>query len=116
MTLWNVVFKKELKDSVRDRRSLMAGLLMPIMGPLLVAMMFTFIAKRRSQEKPIELPVIGAAHAPALISWLEQQGVLIQDPPEDPEKLIRDGDLDVVLEIPEDFPRTSGRRGPPRCA
>ena len=54
------VFDKEMADSIRDRRSIMGALIMPITGPLMFAIMFTFLAKKHSSEKPVELPVMGA--------------------------------------------------------
>lgn len=97
------VVKKELADALRDRRSVGASFVWPILGPLMVAMMFGYIAKRRDQDRPLELPVVGRANAPSLVGWLEQQGVKVQPPPDDPEAKVREGDLDVVLVIPEDY-------------
>ena len=98
-----VVFRKELVDSLRDRRSIMAALIWPVTGPLIFALMFTFIAHRQSTEKPLALAVKGAEYAPTLIRWLGQQGVRVTPAPAEPETAVRDGDEDLVLEIPGDY-------------
>jgi sodium transport system permease protein len=54
-------------------------------------------------EKPLQLPVIGAEHAPNLIAWLEQRDVEIVEAPADPEAAVRDGEHQVVLIIPEGY-------------
>ncbi|MBJ6979217.1 MULTISPECIES: ABC transporter permease [unclassified Luteimonas] len=105
-TLWTVA-RKELVDLFRDRRTVMLGLLMgPLLFPLLVIGMSTMIEKRaRTQlESVLELPVIGAAHAPSLVAFLGTRDIEAVDPPAEPERALREQDHDVVLRIPEAFP------------
>jgi sodium transport system permease protein len=97
------VVRKELRDALRDRRSLLSALLFPLLGPLMIALMFSYIADTHTQERPLKLAVIGQDNAPTLIRYLEAQGVEIEHPPADPLAAVRDGELDVVLEIPADF-------------
>jgi sodium transport system permease protein len=97
------VVRKELRDALRDRRSLLSALLFPLLGPLMIALMFSYIADTHTQERPLKLAVIGQENAPTLIRYLEDQGVEIEDPPADPLAAVRDGELDVVLEIPAQF-------------
>lgn len=111
--LW-VVFRKEVLDNLRDRRALASALAYPLLGPAILVGMFTLIGRQieEQSEKPLELPVVGAQHAPALISFLEQHGVEIAEPPADPESEVRSGDLDVVLVVPEEFPEEFGSGTP----
>jgi sodium transport system permease protein len=51
----------------------------------------------------LKLPVIGAENAPSLIQFLEQNGAEIQPGPSDPEYEVRNGNLDIVLIIPEEY-------------
>lgn len=106
MNRFLVVFVKELLDNLRDRRIVLTALLFgPIFGPVL----FLFIIKgsvnviKEDAEKPLDLPVIGAQHAPNLIRFLEDNGVVIKPGPTDPEVAVRAGDVVMVLEIPEDY-------------
>lgn len=105
-TLWTVA-RKELLDLFRDRRTVMLGLLMgPLLLPLLIIGMGTLAEKRaRTQlESVLELPVIGAAHAPSLVAFLGTRDIDAVDPPAEPERALREQDHDVVLRIPEAFP------------
>jgi sodium transport system permease protein len=95
-----VVWRKELRDGLRDRRSLMSALLFPLFGPVLIAFLFNNIVSTHSTEKPLELPVAGKENAPGLVAHLESAGVSIVPAPEDPEAAVGSGDLDMVLVIP----------------
>ena len=108
-----VVFRKELIDGLRDRRSLMSMAFAAAVSPLLFGVMFTVVAERRKSADQIALPVAGARYAPAFIEWLEQQtGVSIVTAPADPEAAVRNRDEDVVLIIEKDFERNMARAVP----
>ncbi|MCA1798425.1 MAG: ABC transporter permease [Xanthomonadaceae bacterium] len=101
-----VVFAKESIDNLRDRRAVLSSLIMgPILGPAIFAIAMTAVLKMTAGEleKPLELPVMGAEHAPNLVAWLEQREVEILPVPEDPEQSVRDGDHHVILVIPESY-------------
>jgi len=103
----NTVFRKEVRENVRDRRALFNSLLLgPLLFPLLFVGMMWFIssAEQERAEKPLELPVVGAGYAPSLIRYLEQQGVLIQPEPADPEAMVRNQETPVVIRILPEFP------------
>lgn len=111
------VFIKELLDNFRDRRVILNTLILgPLMGPVLFGVMISFIAKQETErmESALELPVVGAENAPNLIGWLERQGVIIEPPPENPEKAVREEEKEVVLRIPEDYAEAwnAGRPAP----
>lgn len=99
-----VVFRKEMLDGLRDRRSVMSVVISALVGPLLVGFMFNRLADRQREARDIQIPVVGAERAAALIDWLEQQeGVEITAGPADPEGAVRGGDEDLVLIIDEEF-------------
>ena len=103
--VWTVAWK-ELLDLFRDRRTVMLSLLMgPLLFPLLVLGMGSMIESRaRVQlEAVLEVPVIGAANAPNLVRYLRTRDIEAIDPPDDPERQLREQDFDVVLSIPDDF-------------
>ncbi|MFU8896096.1 MAG: ABC transporter permease [Gammaproteobacteria bacterium] len=104
--LW-AVMRKELLDLFRDRRTVMLGLFMaPLLFPALILGMGTVAEQRaRTQlESTLELPVIGAEHAPNLVAHLATRNIEVIDPPEDPQGAIRDQRYEVILEIPADYP------------
>ena len=99
-----VVFRKELVDGFRDRRSIYSVVFSVVIGPLLVGFMFTRLAERQKSASEIEIPIVGAQYAPALIDWLRQQdGVTIIEGPDDAERAVREQEQDLVLIIPEEF-------------
>jgi len=108
-----VIFCKEVKDNLRDRRTLAGALAYPLFGPILLALVFTLVGHTSSgnAEKTMLLPVVGAEHAPALIQFLEQNGAKIIPAPADPEAAVQAGDQEVVLIIPEGYGEnfTTGR-------
>ena len=107
------VFRKELLDGSRDRRSISSLLFSGMITPLLFGIMFTVAAERRKSADDISLPVEGAAYAPALIDWLKQQsGVTIVPAPADAEKAVASRDEDVVLIIDKDFESNLARAVP----
>jgi sodium transport system permease protein len=101
---FGVVFRKEIVDGLRDRRSLYSVAFSVLAGPLMVGFMFTRIAERQTSARDIEIPVVGAQHAPALADWLgQQEGVTIIEGPQDAEQAVRDQKQDVVVVISEEF-------------
>lgn len=98
-----VVFRKELRDHLRDRRSLAGVVFGALVGPLLFGVMFTIVASWNRQDKPLLVPVVGRAHAPALMAYLERAGAELSDAPADYEARVRAGTLDLTLFVPEDF-------------
>lgn len=99
-----VVFRKELTDWSRDRRSIITVLVSSLLAPAIIGFMFTNLASRQRQIEDVKLPVVGAAKAPALIDWLRQQpGIEIVEGPADPEEAVRSRREDVVVIITDDF-------------
>ncbi len=99
-----VVVRKELKDWSRDRRSIITVLVSSLLAPAIIGGMFMQLASRQRQVEDVKVPVVGAAHAPALIDWLKQQGgVEIVEGPDNPQDAVRTRQEDVVIVIPEGF-------------
>jgi sodium transport system permease protein len=110
-----VVFRKEVKDAFRDRRSLYSILAGAIFGPLITGFMLNSIADRQRQVEEVRVPVVGMEHAPALMDWLRQQaGVEIVAGPADAEAAVRDRDEDVVVVVTEDFGKKFRSSSPAR--
>lgn len=100
-----VVFQKEMLDNLRDYRSWTTGLFWALFGPLLLGGMIMLLGNtiRDRVESSLVLPVAGAENAPSLIAFLEQQDVIIQPAPADPEAAVIAGDINVALVIPPEY-------------
>ena len=99
-----VVCRKELTDWSRDRRSIMTVLVGSLFTPVIIGFMFTTMARQQRQVEDVTLAVVGGQHAPALMSWLQQQaGVTVTDGPANPEEAVRTRSQDIVVVIADDF-------------
>jgi sodium transport system permease protein len=99
-----IIFRKELTDHLRDRRTVATSLFYPLLGPLMLILIFTLIGQTAAtRSEPLELPVAGAEHAPSLVAFLEQRNVTIQPALADPQAAVRAGDAEAVLIIPPGY-------------
>ena len=71
-----IVWRKELKDAIRDKRSVMAAMSYAFFGPLLMAVAFYVMISQLTDPSDVEIDIKGAEHAPALIDYLQQQGII----------------------------------------
>jgi sodium transport system permease protein len=102
--IW-VIFQKEVLDNLRDYRSWMTGLFWALFGPLILGGMIMLLGRtaRENVEESLLLPVAGAEHAPSLIAFLQQQDIVIQPAPADPQAAVIAGDINVALIIPAEY-------------
>lgn len=100
------VFWKEIRENLRDRRTVVNTLLTgPLFAPLVFVLIINTAVTRQldKAELALDVPVAGAEHAPNLIAALKQQNFRIKDAPADPERAVREQDADLVLRIPADY-------------
>lgn len=103
----SAVFRKEVLDNLRDRRTVMSSLLLgPLFGPLFfaLAMSVMLLSQLDDVDEPLELPLKGAEHAPNLVRFLESQNVVIVPASGDLEARVKSGELDMAVVISESFP------------
>lgn len=102
-----IVLRKEWRDAMRDNKSLRMALLMPMYFVAIFVASSLFIIHMSNQSRattsePIKLAVVGAAHLPTLIDWLQERGVKIDAVGADAYQQVERGDLGYALIIPED--------------
>ncbi len=108
------VLRKELRDFLRDRRTLVLTLLVgPLTIPLLMIGMGKLSQMRTETqlEKPLEIRIVGQQRAPNLVAWLAGQGIAAKpagDGAEDAQSAaadaaIRSQNEDVALVIAPDY-------------
>jgi sodium transport system permease protein len=99
-----IVCRKELKDSLRDRRALWSIVFSIVIGPVLIGFMMNRLADRQREADTVRIPMVGIDRAPALVNWLNQQsGVQVVEGPTDAEAAVRDQREAVVVIVPDDF-------------
>ena len=114
------VWRKEVRESLRDRRTLVSALLFgPLFGPLILAASLQFLVQRTAEEadQRLSLAIRHAERAPQLVAWLEARNVDVRRVTLD-EAATRQAVLTrawpLVLSIPEDFAaRLEGARPAP---
>ncbi len=103
------VFRKEVLDNFRDRRTLVSALLMgPLFGPLLFAFVINLSVDRTlsDEEQTLSVPVLGAEHAPNLVRYLASKNIDVADAPgsrADALEAVKLGTHDVVVVIAATF-------------
>lgn len=101
------VFSKELTDNLRDRRSLSIVALVPLLGPAFTVLMLLMLGRVSGEvtEHDLDLPIVGAEHAPELVAFLDRNYMTIHDLGEDADARarVKSGAERVVLVIPPDF-------------
>ncbi|MEP7157547.1 MAG: ABC transporter permease subunit [Betaproteobacteria bacterium] len=98
------VWRKELKDHLRDRRTAtMIFVLSIAMGPLMLFGMSYFVSSIEKKAEAREVYVQGRENSPQLVNFFARQDISILDPKPDFRDLIKTGKHDPVLVIPKDF-------------
>jgi sodium transport system permease protein len=100
------VIRKEWLDLFRDKKTFYLSLLMaPLLFPVLILGLGKLASDRIATqvEKPLELPVIGAEHAPNLVNYLAGRNVVIKPAPKNPEGEIAAQNVEVILSIPASY-------------
>ena len=75
MRAWRVA-RKELREGLRDRRSLMSGLFYGIWGPAVMGAALIGMARQHADLGTVTLPTAGAAHAPSLVAFLATRKII----------------------------------------
>jgi sodium transport system permease protein len=106
--IW-AVFRKEFRENLRDRRTLLSALVFgPVISPILVAVLVQFLISRAETQVDVNIPlaVMHAEHAPNLVDYLSARGIDIVkvdfDEAAAREAVARQAH-NIVLEIPADF-------------
>ncbi|KAF1720200.1 MULTISPECIES: ABC transporter permease [Pseudoxanthomonas] len=109
MNMFRTVFtvmRKELRDLSRDRRTLALALFLgPLLYPALMLGMGYLTENRiRTQvDKTLEIPMVGAEHAPNLVKFLATNGITAAPAPANLDTAIRSQEIDAALRISPDY-------------
>ena len=98
------VAKKELIDHLRDKRTAtMIFLLSIAMGPIILLGLGYFISSIEQKAEKKEIYVSGKENGAELVNFLLRQDMKLMEPKPDFRELIKQGNHDPVLVIPNDF-------------
>lgn len=113
---FRIVFAKELRDALRDRRTLLVVFLTSVlMGPLVLVMMSSLVDRLERQAGSRELVAVGMDHAPTLRNYVERQAWTVREAPSGWEQRLKDSQLaDPVLVVGRDFEQALAHGESPR--
>jgi len=104
MTATLTIYLKELRDSLRDRRTVLMVLVASIlMGPLTLVLVAKYVSGLEEKARVLKVRMSGSQNAPALVNFLQRNDVEIEDAPADYEERVKEGRLDAVIVVPADF-------------
>ena len=109
--MWAIlsVFRKEFRENLRDRRTLISALIFgPLFGPLLFGAALSLSIERGTSgaDKPVTLTVSHAERAPNLLAHLRQYGVKVETASYDDaaaREAVKEHRKPFVLVVTEDF-------------
>ncbi|MDD3190759.1 MAG: ABC transporter permease [Candidatus Pacebacteria bacterium] len=104
LTIW----KKELRDTVRDRRTLVSMILVPmLLMPVIMLGMFKFMSEQaaKQQTQIAKISIVGGDYAPQLAEAIKsREGVEIAEVDvQNYKQSVAEGRIDAAVVIPEDF-------------
>jgi sodium transport system permease protein len=98
------IYWKELRDALRDRRTaLMIFVASVLTGPVTLVLAAQFVSGLEEKAATLRVRLVGQANAPALVNFLQRNDVQIEDAPEDYRARVKEGRLDAVIVVPDDF-------------
>jgi len=104
MTATLTIYLKELRDSLRDRRTVLMVLVASLlMGPLTLVLVAQYVSGLEEKARVLKVRMAGSQNAPALVNFLQRNDVEIEDAPIDYEERVKEGRLDAVIVVPVDF-------------
>lgn len=104
MPLFIYIIKKEILDALRDGKSMATALFIPIVFALSSFGIPHLIVAMQNDSKAITLPIEGKHLITPLVAYLEESGIKIIEPIDNPEQAIIDRKIEMILIVPEDFP------------
>ncbi len=103
-----VVFRKEMVESFRDRRTVIVALLLPVVMMPVVTVGIPLLAQRQQQTLRRALPtvaIVGGEVAPDLVAMGRKNQLFTPVRLAQPRAALERGEVGAVLEIPADFKR-----------
>jgi sodium transport system permease protein len=113
-----IVFRKEMLEAIRDRRTIISTIVIPIIIFPVIFVSFGGFAKvimATAQSERSKVAIIGAEHSPELAARVRSSaGFEIVDGANFQER-VTEKKLRAVLEIPPNFNQPAGTNSPPRA-
>src|SRR4051812_38831051 len=100
----SIVYRKELLDTLRDRRTIISTIVIPMVMFPVIFLGFGTLASRsvkKAQSEVANVMILGATNSPALTALIRQtEGLKIEEPAADYGARIGERTLRAAIEIP----------------
>ncbi len=109
-----VITKKELRETLRDRKTLLVMIVLPlVLYPLLILgfSQLALMQQSRLAAESLRVGLSGAPPPPALRAHLEALEATTLQPVDDPRAAVRDGAVSAALVLPDDAPAALAAEG-----
>jgi len=105
-SMWSILIK-ELRDALRDRRTLLMVLLSSVaLGPVLLVALSALVADMEARAEEREVHAVGMDHAPSLRNFIERQAWRVVPAQADYEAALGKRSLGhAVVVVPDNFER-----------
>ena len=110
-----IVYRKEILESLRDRRTIISTIVIPLV--IFPVIFFAFAgltqkAARSARAERSKIAIVGGEHAPELARRIQESKAFEVVSADDFQERITEKQLRAVLEIPEDFGKRIGTNAP----
>lgn len=113
--IW-ALLKKEILDSVRDKRSVTAALLGAMIGPFIMVAMFSFSIEQSRSQDTLYVDIENAELAPQIVELFDREDIKHFDMPEEGDKIEVDGESEthsgIVIRFDESFAENLAKAKP----
>jgi len=100
------VFRKEGLEALRDRRTVLVAIFLPVVMTPIVTLGIPFLAQRQQeqvQHAPAKVAIVGGAYAPGLVAFGVDRHLITPLAVGRPEEGLKRREVDAVLNIPATF-------------
>lgn len=107
-----VILKKELKDMFRDKKTLIVGLLIPL---LLMPILSYFLGNMmkdstKAVEENCKIAIVDNNNS-SITKFIESDETIKIEKTDDPDTAVKDGDIYLAIKIPDDFDSSLSKDG-----
>lgn len=98
-----VVLAKEVRDHLRDKRSLVLALIYPLFGPILIGSLLNMSlgSLLLAEDAPKVAGIMRPYNAPKLVRYLHDHGVILIQVTDDPVRLLESARVPVIIDLPD---------------
>ncbi|MBI2972561.1 MAG: hypothetical protein HYY39_02080, partial [Armatimonadetes bacterium] len=108
------VFRKEMIEALRDRRTIIVALVLPLLMMPIATLGVPYLAERQAAEfedRPATVAIVGAEHGRALVNFGVQREWIRPVDVRDPARALASHEVEAVLMIPAGFVDALGKGG-----